>query len=276
MRQLAQILLILLSGYSTLVLAADEPEFYADVMPLVESRCITCHSHEGVSFSFENADQTYNFRMAITDAVEDGRMPPWLAEPGHQNYADDFSLTADEKQVFAEWAAAGHPRDSGSAQASSRAEEFIFDADLSVDVLPTEAYLPNQDRKDDYRCFIMDWPYDTDTYVTGFMADPGNLRLAHHLVNYAIGPEGAELLKTMSAEEEGPGHECFGGPLPDRLGDEEVRADIEERFPGGLDALADNAYWLSHWAPGMYGLSFPENSGVLMRPGSVVVVQMHY
>ena len=159
---------------------------------------------------------------------------------------------------------------------TSHAEEFVFHADLSLDVLPVEAYLPNQERKDDYRCFIVEWPYDQDMYVTGFMAKPGNLRVAHHLVNYAIGPEGAELVRKMSDEDEGPGHQCFGGPLPDKLGEDEYRASIDERFPGELDELIDNSYWLSHWAPGIYGLSFPENSGVLMRPGSLIVVQMHY
>lgn len=256
--------------------AAADVEFYQDVMPLVESNCITCHSNDGVSFSFENAEQTYALRMAIADAVANDRMPPWLAEPGHQDYVDDFSLTADEKQVFADWAAAGFPK-TGSAMADAgHAEEFVFHADLSMDVLPGEAYLPNQDRKDDYRCFIVEWPYDNDTYVTGFMANPGNLRVAHHLVSHAVGPEGADLLRILSEEEDGPGHQCFGGALPDRLGDKAVRDDIEARFPGALEELFDNTYWLTHWAPGMYGLSFPENSGVLMRPGSLVVVQMHY
>jgi hypothetical protein len=276
MQKLIQLMSLALLGVSSQGFANGEVEFYKDVMPLIESRCITCHSHDGVSFSYENADEAYALRMAITDAVANDRMPPWLAEPGHQSYMDDFSLTAAEKSVFVEWAAAGYPRAEQAMSASSRAEEFIFDADLSMDVLPVEAYLPDQNRKDDYRCFVVDWPYDTDMYVTGFMADPGNLRIAHHLVNYAVGPEGAELLRTLSEEEEGPGHQCFGGPLPDRLGDDDVRADIDERFPGGFDDLVKNYYWLSHWAPGMYGLAFPENSGVLMRPGSVVVVQMHY
>ena len=60
---------------------------------------------------------------------------------------------------------------------------------------------------------------------------------------------------------------------------------LEHRPDGALLIRATNelgAYparltnWLSHWAPGMYGIDFPKDTGILMRPGSAVVVQMHY
>jgi len=257
-------------------LAAAEVEFHADVMPLIEANCVTCHAYDGVSFSFEDPEETYNFRAAIALAVKESRMPPWLAEPGHQSYVGDYSLTADQKALIAEWAAAGYSRDESVSTASAIPESGTFEADWSVAVLQDGPYQPNQDRKDDYRCFIVDWPYDTETYVTGFMAEPGNTRLAHHLVAHMVGPESVALLKTLSDEEEGQGHQCFGGPLPDRMGDENVKHDVEERFPGGWEKLADDNYWLSHWAPGMYGVEFPKGTGILMRPGSAVVVQMHY
>ena len=257
-------------------LAVAEVEFHADVMPLIDANCITCHASDGVSFSFEDPDKTYNFRAAIALAVRDDRMPPWLAEPGHQSYVDDYSLTADEKSLIAEWAAAGYPRAESASAVTAVAESRIFDADWSVEVLQDGPYLPNQDSKDDYRCFIIDWPYDSDKYVTGFQAEPGNTRIAHHLVAHMIGPESVDLLKTLSEEEEGQGHQCFGGALPDRIDDDEVERQVEERFPGGWEKLVNDSYWLSHWAPGMYGIDFPKDTGILMRPGSAVVVQMHY
>jgi hypothetical protein len=257
-------------------LAVADVEFNADVMPLINANCVTCHATDGVSFSFEDPDETYNFRMAIALAVKDDRMPPWLAEPGHQSYVDDYSLTTDEKSLIAEWAAGGYQRAESVPVVAATEINGTFDADWSVPALAGESYLPNQDRKDDYRCFIVDWPYDTDKYVTGFLAEPGNMKIAHHLVAHMIGPESVDLLKTLSEEEEGPGHQCFGGALPDRFDDDEVQQQVEERFPGGWDKLVDESYWLSHWAPGMYGIDFPKDTGILMRPGSAVVVQMHY
>ena len=256
--------------------AFAEVEFHKDVMPLIEANCVTCHAVDGVSFSFEDPDETYNFRAVIALAVDNGSMPPWLAEPGHQEYVGDYSLSADEKALIAEWAATGYPRSESLSVAAAHREFKSFDADLTIAVLPDGSYLPPQDRTDEYRCFIVDWPYDTDKYVTGFMAEPGNTRVAHHLVNHAIGPDAVEILKALSEEEEGPGHRCFGGPLPDRIGDDGMKQQIEARFPGGWEKLVNDNYWLSHWAPGMHGLEFPEDTGILMVPGSAVVVQMHY
>ncbi len=257
-------------------IAAAAVEFHEDVMPLIAANCVVCHSNDGVSFSFEDPDEAYPFRAAIALAVKDDRMPPWLAEAGHQDYVGDFSLTAAEKSLIAEWADAGYPRADTETAVTAKAQVEDFDYDLTVAVLPGGSYLPDQSNKDEYRCFIVDWPYETEKYVTGFMAQPGNTRVSHHLVNYTIGPEAVEILKTLSEEEEGSGHRCFGGPLPDSIGKDGARKRIENRFPDGWNRLVNNAYWLSHWAPGMYGIEFPEGTGILVRPGSVVVVQMHY
>ncbi len=254
----------------------ENVEFYADVMPLIASNCITCHAEDGVSFSFENPEDTYTLRTAIASAVAEERMPPWLAESGHQAYVGDYSLSDAEKAIVAAWAAAGFPKGEPTASRFSNPEVLDFDADLSIAVIPDGRYLPNQERKDDYRCFVIDWPYEEDMYVTGFMATPGNLRVSHHLVNFVVGPEAADILRTISEEEAGQGHQCFGGALPDSLGSKEARASLDARFPGAMDKLMKNNFWLSHWAPGMYGEEFPADTGILVRPGSVIVVQMHY
>jgi hypothetical protein len=257
-------------------MAGSEVEFHQHVMPLIAANCVMCHADDGVSFSFEEPDEVYPFRAAIALAVEQDRMPPWLAESGHQDYVGDYSLSQEEKSLIAEWAAAGFPRADTATAVVAKSELSSFDADLTVAVLPGGSYLPDQERTDEYRCFIIEWPYDTEKYVTGFMAEPGNFRVAHHLVNHTVVPEAADILRTLSEEEEGPGHQCFGGPLPDSIGEEGARQRIEDRFPGGWDKLINGSYWLSHWAPGMYGEEFPEDTGILMRPGSIIVVQMHY
>jgi hypothetical protein len=257
-------------------MAGEDVEFYADVMPLIAGNCITCHAQDGVSFSFEDPEETYQFRAAIASAVAEERMPPWLAESGHQEYVGDYSLNDEEKSLIAAWARAGFPKGEVTASRFTSPEILEFQADVSFSIIPEGEYLPNQDRKDDYRCFLIDWPYEEDMYVTGFMATPGNQRVSHHLVNFVVGPEAADILRTISEEEAGQGHQCFGGPIPDSLGSKDAQAALEQRFPGAMDALYQNNFWLSHWAPGMYGEEFPDDTGILVRPGSVIVVQMHY
>ena len=279
MKTSASLLSLLFFVSAGAAIAEPAAEYYADILPLVEENCLVCHSASGVSFSFEDPEATFAFRAAMASAVAENRMPPWLAEPGHKEYVDDYSLSADEKAVFAAWASAGFPRNAEqrkSHQGTMAPKLAEFESDFSIKVIADRSYLPNQDRKDDYRCFVVEWPYETDKYVTGFKGEPGNLRLAHHLVNYAIAPESAHLIRELDAEEDGEGYQCFGGPIPDRLAKEDEREKLEERHPGAAKQLQNDNFWLSHWAPGMYGFEFPENTGVLVKPGSLVIVQMHY
>lgn len=138
------------------------------------------------------------------------------------------------------------------------------------------AYLPNPSRKDDYRCFVIDWPLERPAYITGFRALPGNRKIAHHLVLFAVEPQAADRFRALEAAEEGPGYQCFGGAVPDRLGSPEERAAYDRDHPNGVRELNDANFWLAHWAPGMDGYEFPDGTGILMRPGMVVVAQMHY
>lgn len=259
--------------------ASAQVTYYEDIRPIIEKSCVDCHSTKGVSFSFEEAEQTLLFKEAIVSAVESKRMPPWLAEAGHQTYVDDESLTSETRQKFTIWKQNGFeigvPNSAGQGLSVTKTQEKFL-SNLSVNLLSDEEYLPNQTRKDDYRCFIVEWPKPKQTYVTGFKAIPGNLKVAHHLVAFVIEPEAAKLVKHLEQQENGPGYQCFGGAIPDRLNDKKQQDSFERKYPNGLQKLQRNNFWLAHWAPGMDGYSFPKDTGIQIRPGSLIVVQMHY
>ena len=260
-------------------LGSNEITYYQDIRPVIKDHCLGCHSDKGVSFSFEDPENTYLFKDAIVSAVEVRRMPPWLAEPGHQSYVDDESLSENTLKLFAEWKATGFKKGTPTSpenQDSNRQQVSQFKAHLSLNVLPEGEYLPNQKRKDDYRCFVVDWPTEKETYVTGFKTIPGNLKVAHHLVAFVVEPETAHMYKALEQQEQGPGYQCFGGAIPDRLNDKVEKEKFEKQYPNGLEKLQNSNFWLAHWAPGMDGYSFPKDSGILVRPGSLIILQMHY
>lgn len=259
--------------------ASAQVTYYKDIRPVIERSCVDCHSTKGISFSFEEPEQTLLFKEAIVSAVASKRMPPWLAEAGHQTYIDDESLTNETRQKFTIWKRNGFlkgiPNSVGESLSAPVPQEK-FNSNLTINLLPDKKYLPNQTRKDDYRCFVVEWPKTEQTYVTGFKAIPGNLKVAHHLVAFVIEPEVAKLIKHLDRQESGPGYQCFGGAIPDRLNDEKQQALFESKYPNGLQKLQRNNFWLAHWAPGMDGYSFPKDTGIRIRPGSLIILQMHY
>ncbi len=270
---------ILFAPIGSIVQAA--PTYYDDIRPIIEQKCIACHSEQGVSFSFENTQATYSFKAAIVDAIVNRRMPPWLAEAGHQNYADDYSLTQYQVDAVAKWAETGYQKGHQQAvafnlQKKKQGLTHGFKPDIRLPILKQVSYLPNQNRKDDYRCFLVDWPQQEKSYITGFQAKPGNLRVAHHLVIFLVQPEIAEHFKKLAAEETGEGYSCFGGAIPDRLAMSPAKDSFESQHPGLLEKLNENTHWLAHWAPGMEGYKFPKDTGIPVRPGALLIVQMHY
>ncbi len=252
---------------------AAAQDYYADVRPVLVERCMGCHTDDGIGWSMEDAEATYEERRMIARAVTAEMMPPWLAEAGHQEYLGDLSLDADVIGLVADWRDAGFPRGEPRPDPARRAATFTaFEADVSSEILPGASYLPAQDMDDDYRCFVVDWNISEPTYVTGFRTLPGNAAVAHHTVVHVVEPDMVERFREIDDMTEGPGYECFGGALPSGFDWDAYEA----RYEDGRRELANSEWWLTHWAPGMYGYRFPEETGILVRPGSGLVVQMHY
>lgn len=255
---------------------ASSPNYYQDIRPIIESKCMACHSESGVSFSFEDPEKAYGFHSAMNSAVQQRRMPPWLAEDGHQDYDNDASLSGKQIALFKKWADSGYPKGSpsmvGHAQ-GAKVEDFKPDLTLDLSRLP---YLPKQQQKDDYHCFVIDWPVQQDKYITGFRARPGNLKIAHHIGIFLVQPEFASIIRELDSEEKGEGYSCLTGIVPDRLGDKGARSKFENKYPEGVKNIHKNSDWLAFWAPGTYGYSFPKNTGIAIKKGSLLVAQVHY
>ena len=46
----------------------------------------------------------------IAEVVDQGRMPPWHADPKYGHFSDDRRLSDDEKRLIHAWVAAGRRR----------------------------------------------------------------------------------------------------------------------------------------------------------------------
>ena len=277
MRVLPTLPVLLVSMLSLKPAPSVGQEYYADVRPVLVEKCMGCHSEDGIAWSMEDAEETYEEARAIAGAVTLGKMPPWIAEPGHQEYVGDLSLDDEVVGMVAAWREAGYPR--GTPRPDPRVTlegPAAFDPDVSVAIMPGATYLPDQSRDDDYRCFVAEWTGEEPTYVTGFRAVPGNLAVAHHVVVYAVDPSMTDRFRELDEAEDGLGYQCFGGALPDRLGRRAEREAYEARYPDGVREMNRAAWWLAHWAPGMDGHRFPDGTGIKLEPGMGLVVQMHY
>ena len=79
------------------------PTWHADIRPLVESSCASCHTEGGVgTFSLQTYEDVALVKDAVADAVADRRMPPWKAVDGCTDYRDDISLSDEQIAMVVE------------------------------------------------------------------------------------------------------------------------------------------------------------------------------
>ena len=256
--------------------------YLRDVKPLLDERCTSCHAAGEIAFPLTDYSSVLAKKTALVAAVQQKRMPIWLAAAGHQTYKNDPSFSDAELKLVEAWQDGGFAEGDAVAKgpekpASHGANLVDLRADVALPLQPDgETYLPDQKNADDYHCFVLDWPFDQDKYMVGFQAVPGEKSVVHHLVAYMVDARFVPMLRQLDAEEPGAGYQCFGGPLPDRLGEPDVFARMKKTYPGAFKNIQWSGEWLGHWAPGMRGNLLPDGTGLPIHPGGVLVVQVHY
>lgn len=225
--------------------------YYRDVKSIVDEKCVKCHTAGGIApFSLSTFADVSRVKDAIGPAISVGIMPPWPPSKDCGQYADDRSLSEAQIATINAWIGADGPEgDPSEAPPPVELKSGLSRVDLTLAL--AEAYTPKLS-PDEYRCFLVDWPAQETTYVTGFGVTPGTPAIVHHVIAFLATPDKVATYKALDDAEAGPGYTCFGGP-------------------GG-----GNLAWIGGWAPGSLGADFPAGTGIEVAPGSKVVVQIHY
>ena len=253
---------------------SDDPDprqptftYYRDIKPLVDHMCVRCHGPDGIreQVPLTDYEAIKPLGSLLKQKVTSRAMPPWGAGGDCRDYAYDESLSETEIAMLSTWVDEEMPAgDVGVTPAAIEVRDFaeLTRTDLTIE-MPLDYVM--QQSPDEYRCFLIDWPEDTQKYITGFGAKPGNVAVVHHIIAYLIPPELAGQFEDWDALDEGPGYECFGGPTPSAIEGADLSGiqNTQMAFLGG-------------WAPGGVGSDFPPGTGMRVAPGSKVALQMHY
>ena len=228
--------------------------YFADAKPIIDARCAGCHREGGIApFSLATYDEVFFNKEAARDAITSGRMPPWDPNECCREYLHDRSLSDVERATLLDWidrgAPPGDPASEGEALEPST--PGISRIDLTLEM--AEPFSPRaMVGNDEVRCFILDWPLDEVTHVTGINVRPGNPAVVHHVAVLSIDRGKAGELRRLEGADGRPGYDCWGdlGALP-------------EASIGG-------------WTPGETGFDLPEGLGRKIPPDTAVLLQMHY
>jgi len=171
-----------------LAMLAAVPLFYQDVLPILETRCLSCHREgEAAPMPLRTYEQARPYARAIRDAVLRHTMPPWFAESPAGVFANDPRLTAAQIATIRHWADGGAPSGRINAPARSWIEGWRIGTPDAVLTMPVPFELPANGEVD-YRHVIVPTGFTEDRWVTAIEVRPASRAHVHHAVVFVRPP----------------------------------------------------------------------------------------
>lgn len=214
-----------------------EITYTKDIARIVDKHCVRCHRAGQVApFTLTSYDDVAAWAETMREVIDDGRMPPWHADPHYGQFSNDAHMPARDKAAFRQWIDNGMPE--GDAADLPEPTEYtdgwqIPTPDMVVRmpqsfIVPAKGTVP-------YQYFELDITFDKDTWIKAAEIRPGNPAVVHH---------------------------AFLFYMP--AGQEEIR---------GEDPLLNS---IAGFAPGAPAALWPEGHARFVPAGSRLVFQMHY
>lgn len=204
---------------------------------IFQKHCQACHREGEIGpFPLTTYDETLGWGPMIREVVEQGRMPPWHANPQYGRFSNDARLSDSEKDLVYRWIAAGMPK--GDPDVLPPPREFSSGWDIEPDgvyYIRDEPFAVPAEGIVDYQWFTVDPGFTEDVWVRAVQCRPGSLEVVHHAVVYYLPP---------------------GEDFDLRLGDK-----IE---------------FLGAFVPGIRSFVAPEGIAFHLPAGSKLVFEMHY
>jgi hypothetical protein len=231
------------------------PTYHEDVAPILARNCVGCHRKGGVAPVplLENYEQVEAAAGKVRLVVQTREMPPWGADNTGlcRTWQGAHWLGDAEIRSLSEWVAAPERGDPAHAAPSPAPPPVSFRA--SGTVLDTGGDWTPGLGPSAYRCFVVDPGLTTDRLVTAFRVVSSEPRSVEQVTVYGIDSAAAEeaALELDRAEPE-LGYTCYGS------------------------SRVSGARLLTSWTWGSPVLRLPSGTGVRLRAGRRVVVQIHY
>lgn len=226
-------------------------DYATDVAPILIEQCQMCHREGGIApWAMSNYQVVQGFAPIMREAIVNREMPPGQINPKYRDtIINHRTLSDDEMNTLVSWIDAGAPvtgdRDPLTETTYSTSEWIHGEPDMIIEVPPQEIPAvgtlgPNAIP---YRYTSVDLGLTEDKWLRGSEFLPSEPTVMHHMLNTVSLP-GERNMNLLGVSGEGQGNMDY--------------AQISAYVPGGTPDYYD------------------ENTGGLLRAGSVVNLQLHY
>jgi peroxiredoxin len=208
-----------------------------DVAPILQKRCVECHRAGQIApFALTTYDEVVGWTATMREVVEEGRMPPWHADPNYGKFSNDARLSPAEKQTLIAWindgAPAGELKD--APKQTTFTDEWRIPKPDKIVTIPKPFKVPAQGDVP-YQFIVVDSGFTEDKWVKAVEVKPSCRSVVHHILVFTQPP--------------GTGIDENGGFI---------------------------ANWIAAMAPGSPPQVYPPGSAKRVPAGSRFIFQIHY
>ncbi len=207
---------------------------------ILQDNCSSCHREGEIGpFALNSYEEVAGWAGMIQEVVNEGRMPPWHANPEHGTFSNDCRLSRDEIEMINAWVKEGAPQ--GDPAALPEPRQFatgwqMGEPDLVIPMANKPYKVPATGTVE-YEYFQVDPGFTTDMWVSAAECRAGNRAVIHHII---VGIRG-------EGEFEGEGVH------------NELQSD-----------------WIAASAPGSPPMLLPDGYAKRIPAGSKLLFQVHY
>lgn len=190
--------------------------FNRDIAPILNESCVECHrSGEIGPMELVDYEEVVGWGQMILEVIDQGRMPPWHADPGVGHFVGERRLTAQARDTIATWLDDGMPEGDPSDLPPLRSWpdgwQFTTPPD-DVIVMRDQPFTVPADGIVEYQYFVVDPKWTEDRWIRAAQVVPGNKEVVHHAIVFVRPPdeEGSRRFGLMGAYV--PGQRAVGLP----------------------------------------------------------------
>jgi hypothetical protein len=163
---------------------SGEVTFTKHVAAILHRNCVRCHRPGEVApFSMASYDEASAWAETIREVIDDGRMPPWHADPKHGKFYNEARMKEDEKALIRTWVANGCPQGNAAdlPELPTYTDGWQIPKPDVVYRMPEPFQVPATGVVE-YQFFTIDPGFKEDKWVKAAEARPGNRQVTHHLI----------------------------------------------------------------------------------------------
>ncbi|MEZ6119520.1 MAG: redoxin domain-containing protein [Pirellulaceae bacterium] len=190
--------------------------FCGEIADVLNRNCVECHrSGEIGPFALIDYDEVVGWGEMMLEVIQDGRMPPWHADPEFGHFQNERIMSDKDKDLLKQWVAAGMPF--GDKSKLPPTPDFHVGWRLpgepdAVFAMRNEPFVVPADGTVEYQYFVVDPGFTEDKWVTAAEVVPGNAAVVHHSIVFIRPPDGSQFrgIGWLTAYVPGQGMTEFG------------------------------------------------------------------